>query len=168
MRLPFLIFIAVLSFGNAAIAQEAPQPTYATVPWGQWVMAAAGFVASITLPLITMAARKALGPLSLFVSADAVDRLVQNAVNYALNYVEGAAKGQTLRVELGSQVLAVALTYALDKIPSKLLEWVGGAEGLKEKIFRQLPLEAASSATAVGMAPAYGNETSVLGPSPTR
>lgn len=47
-------------------------------------------------------------------TADALDRVLMNAVSWGFNMVPGALKGKALTVDMGSQVASHALKYALD------------------------------------------------------
>jgi hypothetical protein len=47
-------------------------------------------------------------------TADTLDRILLNAVNFGFNMVPGALKGKSISVDLGSSVAAHALKYALD------------------------------------------------------
>ena len=73
-------------------------------------------------------------------------RTRRNVGDYALNTVSGAVKGRTLSVPLGSAVIAAAVQRAADQAPAWLLREAGGLDGLAEKVFRSLPLEAAADA----------------------
>ena len=80
------------------------------------------------------------------------EAILRNAVDYALNAVEGAAKDRVLTVEVGSAVLAVALQRVVDVAPRWLVQALGGPAGIREKLFRRLNLEPAASAAALGLA----------------
>ncbi len=69
-----------------------------------------------------------------------VELLLSNAIGYGLNAVAGAVKGKTLDVDVGNQVLAAALQYAVDNAPGWLQSWAGGPEGLAKKIWARLNL----------------------------
>lgn len=62
------------------------------------------------------------------------------AVNYGLNAVAGATKGKTLSIDVGNQVVTQALGYAVDNGPGKLIGWLGGEEGIRDKILARLTL----------------------------
>ncbi|AWN41205.1 hypothetical protein [Methylobacterium durans] len=143
-----LAMLAALLVPEAALA--AADPTSAVLPWGDALAAAAQGAGSAVVPVAAAAATAALarvaGPLRLLVANTLVERLVRNVGDYALNAVAGAVKGRTLTVPLGSAVIAAAVQRAADQAPAWLLREAGGLEGLAEKVFRSLSLEAAADA----------------------
>ena len=78
-----------------------------------------------------------------------MQRMVQNAIDYATNAVDGAVKGQQLTIPVGSAVIAQATQRVLDQAPSWLLKAAGGPKGVAEKVFRVLHLEPGSTAATV-------------------
>jgi hypothetical protein len=93
-------------------------------------------------------------PVRLAIGAIGGERLIRNAVDYGLNAVEGAAKGKTLSVNVGSQVLAEAANYAMREGAPWLVKRLGGPEGIRQKVFRALELSEQASAEKLGVAPA--------------
>lgn len=156
---------AAVTAPAAAVAPAvAPQPatvivaadTKVSVPWGDWVGQVLGLAASIIAVvlggILTWAARLLPAWLRAFVTkerTDQVEQLLQHAIDWGLNAVAGAARGQTLEVNVGSQVVAEAAQYAVDHGPEKLVNWMGGAEGIKEKIIARIPLVPDATANEV-------------------
>ncbi|KAB1072873.1 hypothetical protein F6X51_14650 [Methylobacterium planeticum] len=128
----------------------AGDPGAVALPWGDALAALAQGLGSALVPLAAGAAAAALarmaGPLRVLVTTTLVERLVRNVGDYALNAVSGAVKGRTLSVPLGSAVIAAAVQRAVDQAPAWLLREAGGLEGLAEKVFRSLRLEASADA----------------------
>ncbi|WP_207919298.1 hypothetical protein [Methylobacterium segetis] len=141
---------ATLALLLPGTALAAAGPASAILPWGDALAAAAQGAGAAMVPLAAAAATAALaraaGPLRLLVSSTLVERLVRNVGDYALNAVAGAVKGRTLTVPLGSAVIAAAVQRAADQAPAWLLREAGGREGLAEKVFRSLSLEAEADA----------------------
>ncbi|SFL18937.1 hypothetical protein [Methylorubrum salsuginis] len=81
--------------------------------------------------------------------AGRIEIVVRTAVDYALNAVEGAAKGQVLTIPVGSAVVAKALQRALDSTPAWIVRLAGGPAEIGARIFRSLNLEADSTAAKV-------------------
>lgn len=141
---------AALFVATAAIAAETAPETVAQaqseatkVVWG-WG-AAASQAAQFFAYLIGLGAAFALRQLpanivAIFGNAR-VEMLINNAIGFGLNAVEGAVKGKTLEVNVGNEVLAKALQYAVDNAPVWLQSWAGGPEGLAKKIWGRLNLD---------------------------
>ncbi|MGE7154590.1 hypothetical protein ACQKJ1_12695 [Methylorubrum rhodesianum] len=145
--LPPLLFL-----GGCAPAHATPLPAVdaaLVLPWGDAVLALVQGVTALLTPVLVAALAAALarfgGPLRLLITDALVERLVRNATDYALNAVAGAVRGRRLTVSVGSAVIARAVQRALDQAPAWLLRAAGGGEGVAEKVFRTLPLEAAAT-----------------------
>lgn len=147
----------VLPYG-AAIAAEAAPETVAqaagdtakvTWAWGatvtQWLEAIAWLLASAALVLLR---RLPANLVAVFGNAR-VELLLQNAIGYGLNAVAGAVKDKKLEVDVGNQVLAQALQYAVDNAPGWLQSWAGGPEGLAKKIWARLDLGEGADDSAI-------------------
>ncbi|MBB2960567.1 hypothetical protein [Methylobacterium sp. R2-1] len=162
----------LLLLGCCAPAYATPLPPDAAalvLPWGDAVLALFQGVTALLTPALVAALAAALarlsGPLRLLVTDALVERLVRNATDYAVNAVAGAVRGRRLTVSVGSAVIARAVQRALDQAPAWLLRAAGGGEGVAEKVFRSLPLEAAATTgntlepaleRALGLRPAGG------------
>ena len=75
--------------------------------------------------------------------------MVEACLEYALNTVEGAARGKALNVEIGSKVLATAVNRALNAAPAAVVRAAGGPEGVARTIFRALHLDETANANTV-------------------
>lgn len=150
----------LLLLGGCAPAHATALPADAAalvLPWGDAVLALVQGATALLTPVLVAVLAAALarftGPLRLLVTDALVERLVRNATDYALNAVAGAVRGRRLTVSVGSVVIARAVQRALDQAPGWLLRAAGGGEGVAEKVFRSLPLEAAAT-TGNTLAPA--------------
>jgi hypothetical protein len=131
------IFVATIFMPALAFAADGA----VVVPYGDLLTELAHVVSPMILPLALLVIAKVPGPAGLFLRTFLGERLVRNAVDYAVNAVEGAAKGKTLSVPVGSAVFAQAVQYALDEGAPWLVKTLGGPDGIKLKIFRALDLE---------------------------
>jgi hypothetical protein len=138
--------VTVLLVPQAALAAVA-SPTTVNVAWGDYAVQIAQVVALLAFALLMWLARK-LPPqiLTMLVSAHA-EQLLANAIGWGLNTVEGAVAGQKLNVGVGSAVTAQALQYVLDH-EAWLVAWLGGPQGVAQKIWARLPLDASASQTS--------------------
>jgi hypothetical protein len=132
--------VALAADGPATVAQAAPEGTKVVWAWGEIISSCAQAVAWVLASLAMVAFRKLPANLVAVFGNARVDLLLNNAIGYGLNAVAGAVKGKTLQVDVGNQVLAQALQYALDHAPGWLQSWAGGPEGLAKKIWARLNL----------------------------
>ena len=149
LALAMLLLFGIVLGLTAAPAFAAEAATTVAIPYGDWIVGLAQLAAQVLLPLLLTAATGLVAvlpwPVRLFLTAGLVERLARNAVDFALNEVEGAAKGRTLSLDLGRAVLARAVGRAVAQAPGWLLEAAGGPTGIAEKVFRLLHLDPAAS-----------------------
>ncbi|WP_267422623.1 hypothetical protein [Methylobacterium sp. GC_Met_2] len=72
-------------------------------------------------------------------------QLVERAIAFGLNTVQGAAVGMKLSVDVRSTVLANALNYAVAHAPEWFVKWVGGPAAIRDHIIALLPQDHVSS-----------------------
>lgn len=141
---------------DAAFAADA---TTVVLPWGAWLVTLAETLQTVLSPilvaLVTGLVARTMPLARYLISRSVVEGMVQRVTDYALNAVEGAAKGQVLTVPVGSAVIAAAVQRAVDTVPGFLIRAAGGLPGLAETVFRRLELEPAATA-ANTLAPALG------------
>ncbi len=147
--LAVLLFVVAFLVPYIAMAAEemiVKHPTAALIPWGLYISELAGIVSTVLLPIlvwVTMFAIRRVAPwVELVLTQARVESMVTNCMNWGLNAVQGAAKGKTLSVDLGSKVIAEAANRMLtSNTPQKVIDSVGGAKGLAERVYRNLNLE---------------------------
>jgi hypothetical protein len=148
-----LACIALLALFAPAFAAEAIASAAVVLSAEAMVAAAAPTVASFAVTVLSGLASLLLariGPVWLSgLLAARIEIAVRTAVDYALNAVEGAAKGQVLTIPVGSAVVAKALQRALDSTPGWIVRLAGGPNELGARIFRSLDLEPDSTAAKV-------------------
>lgn len=74
------------------------------------------------------------------------EQLLERAIAYGCNVVAGAARGKTVTVKVGNDVLAQALDYAVRMGSRQLITWLGGPVAVAERIWARLPLDSAATA----------------------
>jgi hypothetical protein len=122
------------------VAQAAPETTKVAWAYGATISQVAGAAAWILVSIGLWLFRKLPENLVAIFGNARVELLLRNAVNYGINAVAGATKDKVLQVDVGSEVLAKALQYAVDNAPGWLLSWAGGPEQLAKKIWGRLNL----------------------------
>lgn len=117
------------------------------VPWGDWVASLLGDVPEwAILAVVAFALRKLPEPILYMITQWRIDRLLTRALTFGLNSIAGAAEGQTLTREIGNQVVARMLEYAIANAP-KLVEEIGSSEMLL-KIWARIRLDENASLPA--------------------
>ncbi|WP_437870843.1 hypothetical protein ACSD7O_14005 [Methylorubrum extorquens] len=127
------------------------------LPWGDWLVALAVSlrepILTILLPIIAayviQAIRKVYPWAALFLSQRRVEMMLEAAVGFGLNAVNGAAKGKTLSVNVAVPVIAKGTQYVIDTAPAAVIKAAGGADGIAARIFRKLDLDDNASEAAV-------------------
>ena len=121
--------------------------TTVTLPWGDWLSAIRGQVAaiaeSVAMVIVAFALKFVPPAIKAFLDEQRikqVEQLLENAIGYGTNAASGAVKGKTLDLNVGVEVVAAALQYAIDNGPGWLVKWMGGTEGVRDKIIARLPL----------------------------
>jgi hypothetical protein len=131
----------------AAFAQTVIEKSDTTVeiPIGEWIKAIGEFV----MPLVVLAfgwlCRKLPGQLASILATMRVDQLLEKAIGYAINATAGAMKGKPLSIDVGSEVVEKALQYVVDNGPVVLINWMGGVDGIKQKIIARIDLDPSAS-----------------------
>ncbi|BDL38583.1 hypothetical protein ACWFZ6_23750 [Methylorubrum extorquens] len=127
------------------------------LPWGDWLVALAVSlrepILTILLPIIAayiiQAIRKVYPWAALFLSQRRVEMMLEAAVDFGLDAVNGAAKGKTLSVNVAVPVIAKGTQYVIDTAPPAVIKAAGGADGIAARIFRKLDLDDHASEAAV-------------------
>lgn len=126
--------LALVLCASPALAAD----TAVTIPIGEWASSLLMTVASVAVPIIMWALRFLPASIAGIIRTAQVEQVLQKAIDYGVNAVAGAAKGKTLDVNLGNQVLAEAIEYALRNGPGWVEGWLGGREGVRERIIARL------------------------------
>lgn len=150
------LFLAAALLGVALCAPAFAQETSVAIPWGDWLSEILVFVGGIIITalgaILTWAATFLPATLRAYINQQMIkqaEQLLARAIDYAIEAVSGAAKGQKLSISVGHEVVATAMRYAIEHGPAKLIEWMGGVDLLREKILARLDLEPDASAARV-------------------
>ena len=142
-----------------AVAVLVPAPALAaevTIPLGQMlteaVQIAAGFL-SWLIPLVAAFVMRHSRVAAMLFNLVGGERILREAIDYGVNAVAEAAKDRVLTVQVGSEVLAAALQYAVDNIPPSAIRALGGPDGIRRRLFAALHLEPDATAEALGVEP---------------
>lgn len=134
-----LSMIALVLFTTGAFAQNT-----VTVPWGDWLAAAYPIVGFVLLILLTAGLAILLPRLPPWVQAAMTPQIqamlltyAANALNWGIQQVAGATKGKELEIPVGNAVIAAAVQEALNTWPQKIVDKLGGVEGVKKFILQQ-------------------------------
>lgn len=142
MKLLITVWAALLAlaFWNMpAFAQAAT--TTVVIPWGDWLAAIINESGPVLLAIALWLIRKLPAAWLSEQNIKRIDHLLDRAISYGINTVAGAAKGKELSADVGSEVVAQALNYAIEHGPGSLVGWAGGENGIREKIIARLSLK---------------------------
>ena len=132
-----------------AIAQEAAPASDTTVTIN--IGAILALIAPVLLALVGAAVAYGLILLPPSIASALkmarVDQLMQNAVQYGINATVDATKDKPLTFDVGVKVAAQAAQYVVDNGPAWLIKWMGGIEGVKQKIVARLNVDAEAAVT---------------------
>ncbi len=131
----------------AEIVAGGAAPTVVTIPWGDWLTAAAPDIAALVLAAALWLVRQIPGEVGALLRTKRVEQLLDRSIGYGINAVAGAAHGRTLSLDVGSAVLAEAVDYAIEHAP-RLVAWAG-EDHLAEKIWARLRLDESVGKTAM-------------------
>jgi hypothetical protein len=128
------------------------QPAYAAevaIPYGDWIAALLDeHLYQVLIATMLWLLRKLPKSVYEVIQTMRVDQLLERAINYGFNAVKGATKDRVLTVEIGSEVVAESVAYALEHAPT-VVRWLGGTEKLKQKILARLALVPEATAADV-------------------
>lgn len=148
------VFLAALTLAcvcSPALAQQAAP--HVDLPWGDWITAVLQPAAAILVPVAAAAVTAGVAKVSpwaaLVLSRQRVQSAIQAGADYGINAVQGAVKGKTLTVPVGSAVIAEGVQHVVNTTPAKVVDKAGGAEGIAKMIFRSLPLDEHASLKTV-------------------
>lgn len=145
----FIIWALVgVAFGQDTGIVVAVPPTDVVFNWGDFL---AILLANLAQPdsvawtifglAMTWLVTQLPGPLKTAFNVFRVEQLLSKALAGGINSTRGAVQGQTLNLDVGSEVFAKALQYALDNGSKGLIEWMGGAQGIQQKLIARLPAD---------------------------
>lgn len=144
-----LIFHAVAAAADAApetVAQATGETTKVVWAYGASIQQWASAIGTAIFAAVMFALRQLPAQVYAVIVSARVDQLLQKAIDYGVNAVEGATKDKSLTVDLGNKVLAQAVQYVLDNAPGWLQAWMGGPDQIVKKIFARLNLDVDASA----------------------
>lgn len=111
------------------------------IPWGGIVSALTPAVGLLIFGGVMWIAKTIAPALYAILRTAQVEQLLKNAIGFGVNAVPGAVAGKTLSVNVGNDVLAQSLTYAVYHGGAWLQEFAGTPYELAEKLYARLSLE---------------------------
>lgn len=121
--------------------------TSVTLDWASLLSTALQFAVPVILAVIAYLANRIGGPAASVLKTQLVEQLLSRAIDYAVNTLT-AYKGKPLTVDLHNAVVATAVQYVVDHGAPWLVEWMGGAAGIQQKIVARFNPAAVVSAPA--------------------
>ncbi|OXE37540.1 MAG: hypothetical protein CGW95_01090 [Phenylobacterium zucineum] len=143
----FLYFLAALVL--MPVAAFAADGTAINIPVGSWISDASGILSAVLVPVLLALVARLLAvlpkPIADFVKTLQVEQLLTRAVSYGINAVKDAEHDKVLSVNVGNAVVAEAANYAIQNGPKWIVDWLGGPDGIKQRILARVKLEPAAS-----------------------
>jgi len=146
--IPFAVFALILTVilsalaPSLAVAQATPATTTVAVPVGDWLTDTAAFLGPLLAAVVLWMIRKLPPQVAALIMSFRVDQLLLKAIAFGVNSVKEATHDQPLTVNVGNEVLAKALDYAIRHGAPNIINWMGGEEKIREKIIARLNLDA--------------------------
>lgn len=136
------LFISTAAFAAETapetVAQAANETTKVTWAYGALIQQWASAIGTLAFAAVAWLLRLLPGQIYAVLVAARADQLLQKAIDYGINMVQGAAKDRSLTVDVHNEVLAKALQFVIDNAPGWLQTWMGGPEKIAEKIVARL------------------------------
>jgi hypothetical protein len=130
---------------SVAAMLAAAAPAHAetvSVPWGDWVASILGLGSDNLLLLVTaflaFIVRQLPSRIVAILQTWQVEQVLARAIVAGINRTAGAAQGKALSVEIANKVVAEAVQYVVNNAPAWLVKWVGGAEGIRDKVISRI------------------------------
>ena len=141
--------IALLALVFMPVAAFAADANAINIPLGSWINDAAGILSAVLVPILLALVARVLTilpkPIADFVRTLQVEQLLTRAVTYGINAVKDAEHDKVLSVNVGNAVVAEAANYAIQNGPKWVLDWLGGPDGIKQRILARVKLDPSSS-----------------------
>lgn len=176
LLLPVIVMIGI--FTSFALAQDVviANENSVTIPYGRWLdillvnLADPSSVAwTVVAGIIAWLLAMLPGPAQVLFRTFRVEQLLNRAVLAGINATRGAVQDKALTVDVGSEVVAKAANYAIDHGSKHLIEWMGGVEGVQEKVLARVKLDAsADGGTVIAKANSPETPQKITDPSPAK
>lgn len=121
MKQMHVFLLALFAFLFGGVAAFAADTAPIVVPWGAWIH---DILSSLSGVAVTAASAVVAWLAPPYVRMLISDRMVANAVNFALAKVDDAVVGKTLELHVANAVVDRAVRYAVTSEP-KVAKWVG-------------------------------------------
>lgn len=143
MKHRLLAALALVAFVAAPAFALADASTSAvSIPVNEWVGSLAAIIGPVLAAAVVWLIRKLPAQMASLLMTMRVDQLLTRAIDFAVNSVKDATKDKALTVDVGNEVVAKALQYAIDHGPKGISDWMGGPDMIRQKIIARLNLDA--------------------------
>jgi len=117
------------------------------VPWGDWVSSSLTMIGSLPIAevvfgwIVAVLVKVGLpNQMADLLKSVLTEQVLQKAISYGINAVAGAVKGRQLHVTVANDVVANAVDYVVTNAPDWVVQWLGGAEGIKARILARIEI----------------------------
>jgi hypothetical protein len=134
--------VVEVSGEDPVVVTDDGETTVVTIPWGKWLGDLLGGLGAtlggIAVLILTYLMRNLPAGVVQIIRTFQVEQLVSRSIDAAVRWVAEAVKGRTLELDVGSTLIARAINNVLAIAPKWLVDWMGGVEGIREKIYARL------------------------------
>lgn len=147
-----LAIAALCLVGSSMAAASEPTGTV-VVPWGDWLSSTLATLSSAFVPIAAAAVTAAVARVAPWAGAiltrQRIEAAIRAGVEFGQNAVAGATRGRSISVEVGPAVVAAATKHVVATMPARLVRGAGGVEGIAQRVFGAMPLDAQASTETV-------------------
>jgi hypothetical protein len=135
---------------------SAPDAETVVIPYGNWIEAVLDrflqIIVAAAMVAITIISRSLPKWLVPIVGTFLTEQNISRGISYGANMVKGATKDKTLSVDVGSQVVAQAVQYVINSAPAFLIKFMGGEEGIRDKVLARINFAESADAASLSKA----------------
>lgn len=125
----------------APAAAVVPPGSTIVIPWGAWFSELASLIASLAFASIVFLLRSLPGQAVAVLRTVRAEQLLERSLDYAANTTAGAVKDKTVEVHIANEMLAKAISYAVQNGAPRLVKWMGGEDGVGKKLLARMKVE---------------------------
>lgn len=133
-----IILMSGHGYAIAQVVATAPLDDKVVIPWGNAVGQIALLIGSCAASMVALAFRVLPAQWAAAGKTARVDQLLERAIQYGANVVEGGTRDKEISVEVANDMIEAAAEYAIKHGADTVIQWAGGASGIRDKIIARL------------------------------
>ena len=133
-----VVVLGVLQIGSA-IAQ-AVTDTVVQIPIGTWADYILPVAGALAMAAVVWLLSYLPAPVVAVLKTAQVEQILQRAIDFAINMVQGATKDKVLDVDVGNAVVKQAADFVIKYGPKWIVDFLGGEAGIRDRIIARLQI----------------------------